>query len=171
MGLLIFGAIVAGIFFYVSHKNKKKAEAAARRAHVEKLAYAALKFVERMNEAKTGRGQANNAGRAISIMLQAAEFAECRSVMLNYDEVMEQLEAAEKVAMAVDAVARSYKHRFKGSDKSELAALLDALYEIKKTGATNQDFIDSMLTPDGLGELVTIEGIRKRCKELGWEGR
>jgi|GEM_PF-1890230 len=171
--VVIVGAAAAGLFWIY---RKQQAQAAAdhlsalRRAEVERLAFKAQDACAKLSEMKTATGQSNQAKRAIAILEEAAAYPECHQVIRNYDEMCRRLEAIQKVAPVIDKIEKSYRHKFKGNEKAELNALLDAMYEITTEYITDQDLLDAEMYPSGTGEIVSIAGIRNRCRQLGWEG-
>ena len=168
-----FFAFIAAAVIYVyirlQEKEKKSREKAARKSEVARLGFLAQSYSDRMSSVKTPAAQINNAQKALSALYEAGEYHECREVIRNYDEIVEKLDAITRVAPVITAMNRAYKHKFKGSQKSELSAMLDALYEIRKNNVNNTDILNSGLMPDGTGELVQIENIERRCRELGWD--
>lgn len=171
--LIIVG--VSAAVLYKVHRNQQAKAAAERESNQRKYLVAqigqkAMAAYSRATEAKTATGQSNQAKRALGILTEADAYHECREVIRNYDEMCEHLEAMAKVAPVIDKVEKAYRHKFKGNSKAELGALLDALYEIRTEGITDNDIVNSRMYPSGTGEIVSIAGITARCKQLGWEG-
>lgn len=169
MELIIAIVIAVIILVWRDQAKKKRQELERRKYEIAQIAFKAQDLFEKISTLKTSTAKANNCGKALNLLAQAEEYPECRQVIQNYDELMERLEAIQKVLPVVDFVEKSYKHKFKAKDKSELNSLQDALFEIKKKGITNQDFEVALVFPEGTGEIITIEGIESRCKQLGWE--
>ena len=169
MEYVILVLVVIGLLVWGDSAKRKKEEAERRKAEVLRIAGQAQDIFEKIETLKTASAKANNARKARDLLEKAEDFPECKEVITNHDELVDRLEAMEKVLPVVDYVEKSYKHQFKGKEKSELNSLLDALYEIKNKGLTNRDFEIAMVFPEGTGELITIEGIEERCKRLGWE--
>tara|TARA_R110000751_G_scaffold246682_3_gene346575 strand:- start:1126 stop:1662 length:537 start_codon:yes stop_codon:yes gene_type:complete len=171
--IIIVGASAAG-FYWIYRKQQARAAAdhlsALRRAEVERLAFKAQDACAKLSEMKTATGQSNQAKRAIAILEEAAAYPECHQVIRNYDEMCRRLDAIQKVAPVIDKVEKAYRHKFKGNEKSELNALLDAMYEITTENVTDQDIIDAEIYPSGTGEIVSVTGLRERCRQLGWKG-
>ena len=169
-----FFALIAAavIYAYIRSQNsaRKTREQEERKSEIARLGFLAQSYSDRMSSVKTPAAQVNNAQKALSVLHEASEYPECREVIKNYDEIVEKLTAITRVAPVIAAIDKAYKHKFKGSQKPELNALLDALYEIRRNNVTNTDILTSGIMPDGTGEIVQIENIERRCKELGWDG-
>lgn len=163
--------VIAVIYTYIRSQGRAKMEReqAARKSEIARLGFLAQSYSDRMSSVKTPAAQVNNAQKALSVLHEAGEYQECREVIKNYDEIVGRLDAIIRVAPVIAAMDRAYKHKFKGSQKSELNALLDALYEIRKNNVNNADILSSGMMPDGTGEIVQIENIERRCRELGWD--
>src|SRR5690606_12526509 len=138
-------------------------------AEIAEIAIAVQDSLNKIHAVKSSTAKINNCKKALARLRQAEEYPECREVITNYDELKDRLISIPKVLPVVDAVEKAYRFRFKGKDSSELNALKDALYEIMQKNVTNHDFVQAMVFPEATGEILTIEGIRDRCKELGWE--
>lgn len=141
-----------------------------RLQQIERAAADAKIQYQRMIDAKTASTKIKHAQYALDTMRTVEGHPELHDVIKNYDEMAQHLEAITRVAPVITAVEKSYRHKFKGSQKPELNALLDALYEIKKNSVTNQDIVSARLMPSGTGEIIEIENIERRCRELGWNG-
>lgn len=165
----LIAAAVVYAYIQLQKKERKTKELAARKSEIVRLGFLAQSHSDRMSSVKTSAAQVNNAQKALSVLYEAGEYHECREVIKNYDEIVEKLDAIIRVAPVMAAMDRAYKHKFKGSQKSELSAMLDALYEIRKNTVNNADILNSGMMPDGTGELVQIENIERRCRELGWD--
>lgn len=171
--LIIVGGSAAGLYWiYLKQQSQAAADrlSSQRKAEVERLAYKAQDACAKLSDMKTATGQSNQAKRALAILQEAAAYPECRQVIRNYDHMCRRLEAIQKVAPVIDKVEKAYRHKFKGKEKSELNALLDALYEITTERVTDQDIIDAEMYPSGTGEIVSIAGLKERCRQLGWDG-
>ncbi|MCG8520183.1 MAG: hypothetical protein MI794_19535 [Pseudomonadales bacterium] len=169
MEYVIVILIAVGLLVWRDRVKGKKEEAKRREGEILRIAGQAQEIFEKIQALKTSSAKANNARKARELLERAGTYPECRQIIKNHGELIDRLEAIEKVLPAVDYVEKSYKHQFKGKDKSELNSLLDALYEIQSKGITDRDFETAMVFPEGTGELITIEGIEERCKRLGWE--
>jgi hypothetical protein len=94
-----------------------------------------------------------------------------KEVIENYEHLEVRLESMPKVFPVIDHIEKAYKARFKGNASSELSALTDALYAVQTGQVSNNDLIRAEIFPEGtFGEVVQIEDIIKRAKELGWKG-
>lgn len=150
--------------------EKLAAEHQARLDAVSKHILEAGKYAERMLSVKTATARINNAEKALAAMQAAAEYPERYEVIPYCDGMIFKLQAIIKVTPVIESVEKAYRHKFKGNDKAELRALLDALYSIRTGSITNEDILASELMPSGTGEIVQVENIERRCRELGWEG-
>lgn len=169
MKVIIFIAIVFAVLILLDLSKRKKAEKEERERQVALLAYKIHDLLEKIMSLKTSSAKINNCGKALLLLNQAEEYEECRQVIKNFDELQNRLIRIQQVLPIVDYVEKSYKHRFKNKDSSEKNTLLDALFEIKTKGITNQDILEAEVYPESTGEIITIEGIIGRLKELGWE--
>jgi len=169
--LIIVGGTALGLFMIYRRQQidaREKSASEYRKDEVRRIAEKAQAAYDRATDAKTATGQANGAKRAIVILSEAEVYPEYREVIRNYDEMHDHLEAITRVAPVIDKVEKAYRHKFKGNDKAELNALLDALYEIRTQDVTDRDIFNARLFPSGTGEIVSISGIQARCKQLGW---
>ena len=89
-------------------------------------------------------------------------------VIENRTEILTRLKAAKKVLPIMNALDKAEKAEFKGQKKSALNAVLDALFQCREDNVTNSDFarIDLRGKPDG--QLVTVEYLTQKAKDLGW---
>lgn len=171
--LIIVGGTALGLFtIYRRQQADAQAKQASeyRKDEVRRIAVKAQAAYDKATDAKTATGQVNGAKRAIAILSEAEAYPEYREVIRNYDEMHDHLEAITRVAPVIDKVEKAYRHKFKGNDKSELNALLDAMYEIRTQDVTDRDIFIARLFPSGTGEIVSVSGIQARCKQLGWDG-
>lgn len=162
--------IVIGIVILVWRdiSKNKEAEKERRLQEVARIALKVQDVLEKITYLKTNSAKINNCGKAISLLNKADEYEECHEVIKNFNELKSRLISIQNVLPVVDHIEKSYKHKFKGKAKPEQNSLLDALYEIRQKGITNQDFVEAEVFPEGTGEIVTIEGIQQRLSELGW---
>lgn len=163
--VLFIGGAIAWSFAAVRKEEREK-----ERAEVLALATKAQAQMDKVNRLKTTTAQVNACGKALGYLVGAEEYSCCREVIENYDELLARLRALKKVLPIVGHVEKANKHRFKGKDASEKNALLDALYEIETYKVTDEEVRLADLMPDGMREPIEIEGIRRRLRELGWEG-
>ncbi len=171
--LIIVGGSATALFMLRRSRQAAEAERRAaewRKAQVITLAEKAQSACARLDDAKTATSQVNQAKRALSYLEEAATYPECREVIKNYDHMLERLAAIVKVAPIIEKVEKAYRHKFKGSAKSELNALLDALYEIRSERIGDRDIAIAEMYPSGTGEIVSVKAIERRCRELGWTG-
>lgn len=169
MEYIVITLIVVGLAVWAGRVKQKKEEAERRKAEILRIAYKAQDIVEKMHTVKTSSAKANNCRKAREVLMQATAYPEYREVIRNHGELVDRLEAIEKVLPVINHIEKAYKHQFKSKDKSELNCLQDALYEIQSKGLTDRDFEVAMVFPEGTGELITIDGIKDRCIRLGWE--
>lgn len=163
-------AIIVVAFLVWQDIAKRSAEKRERKQKVAIIALKVQDVLDKISNLKTTGAIVNNCGKAISLLNKAEEYEECREVIKNFEELRNRLLKIQKVIPVVDHVEKAYKHRFKGKNKSEQNALLDALYEVRLKGLTNQDFIEANVSPEATGKLITIEAIKGRLTELGWKG-
>jgi NCAIR mutase (PurE)-related protein len=142
---------------------------AADRAEAERLALAANAELKKVKEAKTTATKEKALTRALE-HLREVQFCEAGpQVVENLDGEIRRLHAAISVIAIVDKVEKADRHRFKGSKKAEMNALADALYEIETEGLTSDTFLEAGVAVSGTGEVPTVESIRERLEQLGWE--
>ncbi|MFC1688276.1 hypothetical protein ACFL07_01280 [Pseudomonadota bacterium] len=187
MGDIIVVVVAIGliIIFFIISRNKKKmkerqeAEQAALMAAIEEkeqaVAAIAMKVQAELNNVESQQGataRANHCKRALGLLHSTKKYWPIyKEVIENYDELEARLGAMQKVFPVIDHIERAYKARFKGNASSELNALTDALYAVQTGQVSNDDLIRAEIFPEGaLGEVVQIEDIINRAKELGWEG-
>lgn len=151
------------------HERRVEAARQQRIYEIQQIGSSVQSLYEKMNEAKTASTRSSRAQKTLDTLKQVTAYPEYRDVIRNYDEMAQHLEAIARVAPVIAAVEKAYRHKFKGSQKPELNALLDALFEIRKNDVTNDDIRNARLMPEGTGEIVEIENIERRCRELGWE--
>lgn len=178
MGWLVLIAVIGtAVAIMVARDNarRKQLAAALREQEAARLALKIQAAVDKLESVKTTAAKVNNCQKVLSLLDQAGSSPECVAMITNYGEVVDRLRSIEKVLRAVDHVEKAYKHQFKGNAAAEKNALLDALYEIRTKRVTNRDFDIAMVMPEGTGEIIRIENIQNRLKELGWsdavEGR
>lgn len=169
MEFIILIIVAIALLVWRDISKNKKAEREERKQQVATIAFKVQDVLEKISTLKTNSAKVNNCGKAIDLLNNAEEYEECKEVITNFDELKSRLTKIQKVLPVVDYVEKSYKHQFKGKDKSEQNSLLDALYEIRQKRITNQDFKDAEVFPEGTGEIITVEGIKQRLAELGWE--
>ncbi|WGK60538.1 hypothetical protein QAO71_10580 [Halopseudomonas sp. SMJS2] len=152
------------------HERRVEAARQQRIFEIQQIASSVQGLYEKMAEAKTAATRSSRAQKALDTLKQVTAYPEYRDVIRDYDKKAQHLEAITRVSPVIAAVEKAYRHKFKGSQKPELNALLDALYEIKKNAVTNDDIRNARIMPEGTGEIVAIEDIERRCRELGWDG-
>jgi hypothetical protein len=160
-------------------KKRKEAEQAERyiamREEEQAVVAIASKVQAELSEIDSLKGLTARVGhckKAIGLLHSAKEYWPIyKEVIENYDELEVRLESMQKVLPVIDYVEKAYKARFKGNASSELNALIDALYAVQTGQVTNGDLIRAEIFPEGaFGEIVQIEDVIERAKELGWEG-
>ncbi len=160
-------------------KKRQEAEQAKRyiamRKEEQAVVAIALKVQAELSEIDSPKGLTARVGhckKAIGLLHSAKEYWPIyKEVIENYDELEVRLESMQKVLPVIDYVEKAYKARFKGNASSELNALIDALYAVQTGQVTNGDLIRAEIFPEGaFGEIVQIEDVIERAKELGWEG-
>ena len=162
--------VVVSIARLVARDRSRRlaAEAEFRRREGALLALKIQRAVEKVESVKTTAARVNNCQKAIALMESAESNPECVRMIANYGEVLDRLRSIQKVLRAVDHVEKADRHQFKGNAAAEKSALLDALYEIRTKGVTNSDFDIAMVVPESTGEILRVESIVARLKELGW---
>lgn len=138
-------------------------------AEIAQLAMNAQAEMENAKNLKTTAGQADAYGRALGYLTAAGEYPICREVIDNYDQIVARVKAAQKVLPVIGHVEKASEHRFKGRDSAEKNALLDALSQIRQYRITDEEMAFAGVMPEATGEIVEIDGIMQRLKELGWE--
>ena len=106
---------------------------------------------------------------AQAYLREMEEYSLVRTVIDNFDDLRQVIDAKVRVLPVIDAVEKSHKAKFTGNEKSELSALQDAMWEVRVNNVTNEDFKLAGLLVERTGEILTIERILKRCAELGWQ--
>lgn len=176
MEALVFIFIAAAAIFGAVLRSKWKEKQERDRQRDENigalvdLGLQVEEIIGRIKSLKTTTPKVSACGRAIAVLNEAEQYPECREVLTNYDELKERIRCIGRVLPAVNAVEKAYKHRFKGSKKPEMNALLDALYHIKTNNVTDREFSVAEVFPEGTGEIIEIGSIEGRLRELGWEG-
>lgn len=165
--LVLFSPVFLMVYF--SHRKKKKEIRETRKAHLVKKALYIDTLFDKVMSSKTLAPQLNNIQKALDALDDCETFIECREVITNFDAIKMRLVSLQKVLPVLKHIDKAYKNRYKEKDKMELDALKDAMYEINTKIITNDDFELAQAFPEGTGEIVTIEGLIGRCRELGWE--
>lgn len=149
---------------------------AARRRHRKQILYELSRLgislqntLEKIEKVKTTTSKINNCSKALDIMDEALAYPEAREVIENIDELRLRVIKIKKVLPVIDYIEKANKHRFKKKGKSELNCLLDALYEIGTNNITDEDFRIAKFVPADTKQMVTIQQIKTRAKELGWD--
>ncbi len=181
---IVLVVVVVGIASAIAastEKEKKRQEAeqaklnTAIREKEQAVVAIASKVQAELSEIDSLKGLTARVGhckKAIGLLHSAKEYWPIyKEVIENYDELEVRLESMQKVLPVIDYVEKAYKARFKGNASSELNALIDALYAVQTGQVTNGDLIRAEIFPEGaFGEIVQIEDVIERAKELGWEG-
>lgn len=165
--LLILAIIGIVAFFY---SQQKREERKGREAEVIRLAQRANDCFQKMESVKTTSSKINNCSKGLEFLKEAGKYPECRDIISNYDQMIEKAQSAKKVLPVIKYLKKSHRHNFKGKDSSEKNSLLDALYEIRTKSITNEDFEIAEAIDEETAELIRIENIENRLKELGWDG-
>lgn len=134
------------------------------------LADKAQHYLEKVDSVKSYTAKANNCEKALRLLEEADIYPECREIISDYDKLTSRLNSIIKVLPVVGHIEKAYRYQFKGKEAAEKNALLDALYEIRTNEISNEDFWRAEVLPEGTGEIIEIETIESRLKELGWEG-
>lgn len=164
--LVVFVVIIA-IWMYQSEKKKSSDK---NKLAIAKLSEQANHYLSKIDSAKTVTSKINNCDKGLDLLIRAGQYPECRTVITNYDELIDRIQRIKKVLPVGDYLEKAQKHNFKGKDSSEKNSLLDALYEIRTNNITNEDFEIANLHDDQTGEIITVEKVENRLKDLGWEG-
>jgi len=154
---------------YLSRESKKKKDKERRIQAATEYMMDIQRVLEKAATLKTIGAKINNYAKAEKMLLESQYFEECREVVTNYDELLDRIPRIRKVLPIITLIEKSYLYRFKKKHNLELNSLLDAIYKIKNMSITNEDFSVAEMMPEGTGEIVTIEGIEARLRELGWE--
>lgn len=147
-------------------KRKQKKQRFAEQVQIAKQMQDAFNKIMKV---KTTQAKINNCSRALDLMDTLLTYPEAREVVTNIDELRLRVIKIKKVLPVIDYIEKANKHRFKKKDKSELNCLLDALYQIKTNNIEDKDFIIADVYPENTQEIVSIQQIESRAKELGWE--
>jgi hypothetical protein len=169
MTFLIIIAVIVGIIalFYKKAENDVSKE---DKAKVAMIADKANQYLSKIDSAKTTSSKINNCEKALETLYQAEQFPGCREVIEDYDILIDKIQRVKKVLPVGKYLEKAQKHNFKGKDSSEKNSLLDALYEVRTNNITNQDFEVAELHDDQTGEIVTVQLIENRLRDLGWDG-
>jgi hypothetical protein len=165
-------AAAAGIALKIRQDREREAKQARLERQEQVLAAAerAQSLFEKIQSLKTNTAKANNCEKALAELRKVDHLPETREYITNYDGLVAQLESLKKVLPVIGHIEKAYRHQFKGSDKAEKNALLDALYEIQTHGISDEDFERAQAYPEGTGEIVERKNIERRLRELGWDG-
>lgn len=175
--VVIVVGIVAIILYQKQEKEKAEREAmqmAVREKELE-VAEIASKLQVELNKIESLKGSAariNHCKKAVELLRATdAYWPVNKDVIQNYDNLKARLESMQRVFPVIEHVEKAYKARFKGKEALELNALTDALYAVQTNQVTNEDIQRAEVFPEGaFGEIVQIEDIAQRAKELGWDG-
>lgn len=172
-GTMLVLVIVSSIVILVSwnifqnHMIERSNQKEQVRAIYAKLA----DTLKKLQTLKTTSAQVNCCDRALSLLKQAEQYDVCREVIPRFDEINRTLNKAKLTLPTFGYLEKAKKHRFKQNKNMEKNALLDALYEIRQRGITNDDLTGEYTGADNDSDNVTIEGIENRLSELGWEDK
>ena len=164
---LIVAICAISIIFIKLWFNKKERE----KERVAEIAFEAEKVqrsLDKVATLKTPTAQIRHCETALAQLYKLEEYPNVRSVVSNLDELKVRLHALIKVLPIMKHIEKAYRHQFKGAEKAEKNALLDALYDIETNDVTNEDFFNAETFPEGTGEIVEIESIKRRLTQLGW---
>lgn len=170
MGYVFFALIAIGLIMWAINNNEKQKEIEQNRQAVASLGMQANVFLDKVNTGKTTKSRIDNCDRALSVLDQARYYEGYINVLPTYNELVEKIEAIKLILPVMDHLKKAHKSRFKGSEKTEKNNLLDALYEIDTNAINDDDFETAEACDDETGEMVTIDMILSRLRELGWEG-
>jgi len=109
--------------------------------------------------AKTITSKQYRCERAIQEMENALSICKNENII----NTIQECKALYKVIPVFDFIEKADKLVFKKQNKKALDKYLDAIYEIKTSNITNDDFILSK------NEEMSVEQIKAKAKELGWE--
>ncbi len=163
-------ACVVVLFLYYWAKEG----AAAKREKIQELQSLSVKVDKHLDMVNNGKilpARINNADKAIDLLHQIhaldpdQKLSEHNAISLIGD-----LQSI-KVTIPVERhLEKAAKAKFKGSNKMELNALLDALYHCETEGVTDDDFQRSETQTSYSNGIVSLSEIKARAKKLGWEG-
>lgn len=161
---LIVGIVFIWIYFQVQQEEKEQ-----NIAELRSITSRLMDHLTKVNDAKTVKTKVSNCEKAIDLLYQARSYENHSSVITNFDELWEKLPSMKKVLPVADEVQKADKNKFKGKKSAEKNNLLNALYEIETNDITNEDFEIVPVFDDDTGEVLTVEAIESRLKDLGWE--
>lgn len=170
IALLIIVGVPIVIWVFKFRHNQKANE----RLRFLAIASAVSEVQAQLDKVSSLKGMTERLNRskdALNKLEEVRQIEGYEEIVKNYDDVHARLESMIKVIPVIDQVDRACQHRSRGKDRPELNALSDALYEIQTGQVSNEDFVKAELFPESAeGEMVHIEGIQGRLKELGWDG-
>lgn len=162
---------VIGIFILIIAKKaqNEKQERLHRELEFTRIAEAALKDLQRAENAVKGETQARWIRKAAQKLFAARrDYPDCTHIVENFEETLAGLKAKEKVLPMIDPLEKAAKARFKENDSAEKNALLDALYQAKLKKVTDKDIKKADIVPDGMDGIVLMDDLRDRLHQLGW---
>ncbi|MDB5971580.1 MAG: hypothetical protein JWQ90_4030 [Hydrocarboniphaga sp.] len=106
--------------------------------------------------------------RTLLLMQSVRDLPELRGLIADFDQHLARIQAIERVASAVECVERSYTFRRRGDAAAERNELLGALALIRNRELTNRDFEIAAVMPKDTGEIVKVENVVERLRQLGW---
>lgn len=168
-GFVIFIVLAIGALLLKKYIDSKTRARNQRIAELLSIAERLQNVLNKIDKVKTTSSKVNNCTKALDLINNAFVYPEARKVIENIDELELRVAKIKDVLPIINHLEKSYRHRFKKKEKSELNCLLDALYEIKTNNINNEDFEIAKIYPENTEEMVTIEKITSRAKELGWE--
>ena len=157
--------IIILIIIYIFHKKRK--EKLKNNQVLFEYAKKLFPLIEKVNTLKTVNGRLNNIGLALNLIKQVKSIKNYEAVFIDIDNVEQLLEALQKTLLIEEYIEKAEKSKFKNNKKTELNNLLDAIYLCKENNVKNQDFKICNIKYNN-GNLVTIESLKKRAAELGW---
>jgi hypothetical protein len=163
-------AIVVVMFLYFWADAGSK-ERKAKIADIQTLSNKLQKHLEMVNNGKTIPARINNCDKAIEILeeIQALD-PDQKLTQHNSESLISDLLSVKKTIPVEKLLEKASKAQFKGSQKLEQNALVDALYHCKTEGLADRDFSRAETVDPDTGKIVTIATIENRARSLGWEG-
>jgi len=169
--LLVFFSLVAVVWgLSKSKQDKERQQKKEGRIEVfNEYVQKAQKYIDKAYESKSSATKINNYKKALDILLALNRYDDYRELSKDSDKSVEILRKAIRVMPIIEYVTKASKHRFKGNTKQELAALQDALYEIRMKNISNEELtVTDKICSDDMRPIITIESMVSRLAELGW---
>lgn len=162
---LIIIAICFGIFAWLEYKRTKS----KRTRHVLSiLAFenTARNYLKRIPSLPDTRAKVQTYEKAGEALRRAGRYPECREIIQNYDSLLRRIKRISMVLPVYDLVEKSHEFHSNDDTSSEKQILLAALRHIKTYQISNQDFMIADIKQNGTDNVIQIEDILYRLKDL-----